>query len=69
MKQTVLKVQGMSCGHCVNAIQAALKEAGVSGTVDLEAGIVTVEYNEGSVNPAEVIAAIEEQGYEAAILE
>lgn len=34
MKNITLKVEGMSCGYCVNAVEGALKEIGASGKVD-----------------------------------
>ena len=35
MKNITLKVEGMSCQHCVNSIEGALKEIGATGKVDL----------------------------------
>ncbi|MGW0162504.1 cation transporter [Mycobacterium sp. NPDC003323] len=60
----VLQVQGMSCGHCVKAITAAVSPlAGVTSVdVDLAAGRVTVV---GDADVAAVTAAIEEAGYDA----
>ena len=59
------KVSGMSCGHCVRAvtqaIQALDKMARVD--VDLAAGLVCVE---GSLDAAQIQAAIREEGYEVA---
>ena len=59
----VLKVQGMSCGHCVSTITAAVTPlAGATGVdVDLAAGQVTVA---GSPDSAAVTAAIEDAGYD-----
>jgi copper chaperone len=61
----VLNVEGMSCGHCVSAITAAVQPLpGVTGVdVDLTAGTVTVG---GTPDRAVVAAAIEDCGYEAA---
>ncbi|MEV2277915.1 cation transporter [Nocardiopsis sp. NPDC049922] len=65
MTTAVYDVDGMSCGHCVNAItQEVTGVAGVSDVrVDLEAKRVTVT-SEGPVKDAEVRAAIDEAGYE-----
>ena len=59
----VLKVQGMSCGHCVSTITAAVTPLpGVSAVdVALAAGQVTVD---GTPDSAAVIAAIEDAGYD-----
>ncbi len=59
-----LRVEGMSCGHCVEAVRkavlAACPEARVE--VDLERGIVTVE---GAGDRGAVVRAIRDAGYEA----
>ncbi|WP_336765735.1 cation transporter [Paenibacillus sp. USHLN196] len=64
MKNEVLNVNGMSCVHCVNSIEGALKSLGVQGNVNLENGTVTVVYDENKVTLETIKVAIEEQGYE-----
>jgi copper ion binding protein len=67
MAETRFHVVGMTCGHCVNAVQEEVgKLGGVSGvSVDLESGAVTVTSSD-SLNTGEVQAAVEEAGYELA---
>ncbi|RMD80120.1 MAG: heavy metal-binding protein [Gammaproteobacteria bacterium] len=64
MSQVVLKIQGMSCGHCVGAVRQALE--GVAGVrqveVRLEEGRALVE---GEADPQALVAAVKEEGYEA----
>ncbi len=60
-----LKVEGMTCEHCVRAVKKAL--ARVSGVeevveVSLERGEARVR---GQADPAQLVAAIEEEGYRA----
>ena len=59
----VLRVQGMTCGHCSARVEKASRSvAGVSqAEVDLEAGTIKVHGG----RPHEVIAAIKASGYEA----
>lgn len=64
MTQSVLKVEGMSCGHCVNAIEKALDQVGASGKVDLAGKKVAVDYDESKVTLDAIKAAIEDQGYD-----
>lgn len=64
MKTIVLRVEGMSCGHCVNSIEGALKQIGAEGKVDLGAKSVSVQYNEASISLETVKETIEEQGYD-----
>ncbi len=61
-----LTVTGMTCDHCVNAVTAALKDVpGVTdAVVSLEEKQATVTAE--SVELAALIAAVEEEGYEAA---
>ncbi|WNQ09599.1 cation transporter [Paenibacillus aurantius] len=64
MKKVTLKVEGMSCEHCVNSIEGALKTIGASGKVDLSGGTVAVAYDESQLTLAAIKEAIEEQGYD-----
>ncbi|MDR0269075.1 copper ion binding protein [Paenibacillus sp.] len=64
MKSVTLNVQGMSCNHCVIAVEGAVKEAGAAGKVDLPGNKVTVEYDESKVSLDAIKAAIEDQGYD-----
>ncbi|MDR6717221.1 cation transporter [Paenibacillus sp. 2003] len=66
MKNIVLNVQGMSCQHCVNSIEGALKEIGVSGKVNLSDDSVEATYDENLVSLEQIKEVIEEQGYEVA---
>ncbi|MBN6188795.1 heavy-metal-associated domain-containing protein [Aneurinibacillus sp. BA2021] len=64
MQNVTLKVEGMSCGHCVKSVEGALKDVGASGTVNLEAKTVQVEFDENKVSLEAIKEAIEEQGYD-----
>nr|WP_314876499.1 cation transporter [uncultured Pseudomonas sp.] len=60
----VFNVQGMTCGHCIKAVTAAVQgqDAAARVEVDLAAKQVTVD----SQLPSEqILAAIREEGYEA----
>jgi copper chaperone len=64
---TTLAVTGMTCSHCVAAITDGVSklDAVVAVSVDLASGSVMVESN-GPVDPAALVAAIDEAGYEVA---
>jgi copper chaperone len=64
MQNVTLKVEGMSCGHCVNSVEGALKNLGATGKVDLAARSVAVSYDEGKLSLEQIKAAIEDQGYD-----
>ena len=66
MKQITLKVQGMTCQHCVIAIEKSVgKLSGVAEVaVNLANGQVDVHMDERKVSEAELRAAIESAGYQ-----
>ncbi len=69
MKAVTLKVAGMRCAHCVDAITRALRESGGvrETSVDLEKGRAVVS---GEDLDAEALArVVQELGYEAAPVE
>jgi copper chaperone len=68
MKTTRLKISDMSCNHCADRVEKTLKnQTGVrNATVHLDSGTAEVEYEEASVAPEQLIAAVEEEGYAAA---
>ena len=65
MTEATYSVTGMTCDHCVRAVQSEVgKVPGVAAVaVDLAAGRVTVQ-SEAPVDPAVVRAAVEEAGFE-----
>jgi copper ion binding protein len=67
MSTATYTVKGMTCGHCVSSVKEEVSEvAGVTSVeVDLGAGLLTVG-SEGPVQDADILAAVEEAGYEAA---
>lgn len=64
MKNVTLNVEGMSCGHCVNSIEGALKAVGAKGKVDLSGGTVAVTFDETKLTLKAIKETIKEQGYD-----
>jgi copper chaperone len=66
VEKSVLKVDGMSCEHCVKAITTAVGAlAGVeSVTVDLGAKTVTVAHDPDKSPLDKIKSEIEDQGYD-----
>ena len=66
MEKVTLNVQGMSCGHCVKAVEGsvgALK--GISSVkVDLKSAKVDVEFNTQEVSLDKIKETIDDQGYD-----
>jgi copper chaperone len=65
MTEATYSVKGMTCDHCVRAVETEVGSvAGVTSvSVDLGAGRVTVVSDE-PLDPAAVRAAVEEAGFE-----
>lgn len=64
MSNVTLNVEGMSCGHCVSAVEKAVSGVGAAAKVDLPAKTVAVEFDENAVSLDKIKAAIEDQGYD-----
>lgn len=64
--EITLKVSGMSCHHCKNAIESALKK--MTGVISAEAfvkeGKVSVSFDSDLVDKKDIIRTIEETGYD-----
>lgn len=69
MKTTRLQIGGMTCDHCRNAVETALRNhPGVrSATVHLQNGAAEVEYEPGEVAPEQLVARVRDEGYQAAV--
>jgi copper chaperone len=67
MTTATLKVEGMSCGHCVKAVTEALE--GVDGVeradVDLEGGRAVVAFDESRTTARALANAVMDEGYTA----
>ena len=65
MSKTTLKIQGMTCNHCVMRVTKALKAIpGVQDAqVDLQKAEAVVSYDETQVNQSEFSAAVGNVGY------
>ncbi|MBB6449470.1 copper chaperone [Geomicrobium halophilum] len=66
MEQETINVKGMSCAHCVSAVEGNVGELnGVSEvTVNLDQGTVMVKYDQSGVTHEEIVETIEDQGYD-----
>ncbi|MEV4013415.1 copper ion binding protein [Nonomuraea angiospora] len=67
MATATYTVKGMTCGHCVSSVKEEVGEvSGVTSVeVDLAGGLLTVE-SDSPVDAADIVAAVEEAGYEVA---
>lgn len=66
MENITLNVNGMSCGHCVKAVETSVGAlAGVQEVkVDLAEAKVAIAYDEATVTVDQIKEAIDDQGYD-----
>ncbi|MCC6316845.1 MAG: heavy-metal-associated domain-containing protein [Gemmatimonadaceae bacterium] len=64
MTEVTLKVAGMSCGHCVSAVERALREVKGAQVESVVVGQARVQLAEG-VPVGALIDAVADAGYEA----
>jgi copper chaperone len=66
MRELVLHIEGMSCGHCLNAVSQALAELPGVEVESVRIGRADLRYDEGRVEPSRIVGAVETAGYRAA---
>lgn len=66
MQKVTLNVQGMSCGHCVKAVEGSVGQLeGVNEVkVNLDAAQVEITFNESQVSVDTIKETIDDQGYD-----
>ena len=67
MKQATLHIEGMSCGHCLNAVTRALNVVPGVRIDAIRIGRADVSYDENTIGPSELEAAVVEAGYLAKV--
>lgn len=61
-----LHIVGMTCQHCVDAVEGALQTVPGVHVEEVGVGRARVRYEAGAVAPAAVEAAVREAGYSVA---
>lgn len=63
MKTLNLSIEGMSCGHCLNAVNRSLSTLSGVAVQSVQLGRATVAYDPAAINAGEISAAVEAAGY------
>lgn len=68
-KTITVKIEGMTCNHCVHAVQSALEEIdGISkAVVSLEKKSAVVSCDPDRITTDQIVDIIEEEGYSPSI--
>jgi copper chaperone CopZ len=65
MRQATLHIEGMSCGHCLNAVNRALGSLPGVRIEQLRIGRADVSYDERVTDLSRLESAVAEAGYHA----
>ena len=65
MEELMLKIDGMTCGHCVGQVTKALTQLDGVQVKTVKVGEALVAYDRGEIAPTEIVRAVNEVGYEA----
>ncbi len=63
MKTEDLRIEGMTCGHCVMNVKKELGKLEGLKVEDVSVGTARVQYDETKVRPEDLARAIDEAGY------
>jgi copper chaperone CopZ len=67
MPQATLHIEGMSCSHCLNAVNRALSAIPGVRVDEVRLGRASVTYDESTTAPSDLETAVAEAGYRATI--
>jgi copper chaperone CopZ len=65
MENLTLHIEGMSCAHCLNAVNKALASLDGVEIESVKIGRAEVRFDSARIDPATIAAAVSEQGYRA----
>jgi len=63
MTEIALKIDGMTCQHCVMGVKKAVDNVSGVSSSDVEVGLAKVTYDENSADKEAITAAIQGAGY------
>lgn len=63
MERVTLKIDGMTCGHCVAQVSKALKQVDGVNVEQVTVGTATVSFDPDSTSAERITQAVEDQGY------
>ncbi len=65
METLSLAIDGMSCGHCVNAVRQALEQLASVEVQSVDIGHASVRFDRAVLRPEQILAAVTGAGYQA----
>jgi copper chaperone CopZ len=67
MRRATIHIEGMSCGHCLNAVNRALSTLPGVQIDAVRMGRADVSYDETTTQPTDLEGAVADAGYRAAV--
>ena len=67
MRHITLNISGMSCGHCLNAVNQALSRVPGLEIESVRMGRADLRYDETVTTPDAITSAIADAGYQASL--
>lgn len=68
MRDITLRIEGMSCGHCLNAVNQALHQLPGVEIESVQIGRAVLKYDENQTGPDAITGAVDEAGYSAQVV-
>ena len=65
MERKTIKIDGMSCGHCVAAVRSELEKLDGVKVEAVQVGSATVSYDPSRVSTNQLADAVADAGYDA----
>lgn len=63
MDRITMKIDGMTCGHCVSAVDKALRKVDGVAVEQVAVGSATVSFDPSAVSEARIAEAVKDEGY------
>ena len=63
MQKTTFEISGMSCGHCVKAVDKALHQIAGVTVESVAIGSATVAFDDTQIDAGRIAQAIDDAGY------
>lgn len=64
MQKTTFEISGMSCGHCVKAVDKALQQIAGVTVESVAIGSATVAFDDTQTDAGRIAQAIDDAGYQ-----
>ncbi|MGH7630883.1 MAG: heavy-metal-associated domain-containing protein [Gemmatimonadales bacterium] len=68
MRAVTLHIEGMSCGHCLDAVNQVLGSLRGVALASVQIGRASLRYDESVIDPEAIRAAVSEAGYRATVV-